>query len=275
MSKLKQLLTAGVIVTVAALPWTMVAADKSDIKLGLQSYTCRNMDFEQIVDFAVRHHIQYLQMYSKHMDPFAPVEETLRKKAVLEKHGLVCYTFGVNSTSLDKEKNRKLFEFAKAMGIKMIVVEPKDMAEWDNLEALVKEYDIKLCIHNHGLTSTYGNPETVKKVLKARDPRIGVCLDVGHLTAAGFDAATTFRGYEGRVFDIHLKDKKKAVVDGKPHEFDVVNGTGDANYKDLFTELSKSHWKGVLAIETDNSEFAKAPDEYVAASAKFVRENVR
>ena len=93
-------------------------------------------------------------MYSKHMDPFAPLEETLRKKAVLDKHGLVCYTFGVNPTSMDKEKNRKLFEFAKLMGIKMIVVEPKDMAEWDDLEALVKEYDIKLCIHNHGLTST-------------------------------------------------------------------------------------------------------------------------
>jgi len=55
----------------------------------------------------------------------------------------------------------------------------------------------------------------------------------------------------------------------------VVNGTGDANYKDLFAELKKSRWKGVLAIETDNNEFAKSPDEYVDASVKFVRENVR
>lgn len=233
------------------------------------------MDFDQVVDFALQHHIVNLQMVAKHIDPNGPVAETRRKKAVLDQHGLVCYTFGVNRTSMDKEQNRKLFEFAKVMGIKMIVVEPKDLAEWDNLEALVKEYDIKLCIHNHGLTSRYGNPDTVRNVLKARDPRIGVCLDVGHLTGAGFDAAKTFREYEGRVFDIHLKDKKTVTVDGKKRELDVVNGTGDADYKSLFAELAKSGWHGVLAIETDNDDFAKAPGEYVEASLKFAQENIR
>src|SRR3954451_4757829 len=166
-----------------------IAAEEPGLKIGLQTWTCRHMDFDQLVDFAVKHHIKYLQVIAKHIDPNGSAEETKRKKAVLDQHGLICYTFGVNRTSKDKEQNRKLFEFAKVMGIKMIVVEPKDMAEWDNLEALVKEYDIKLCIHNHGLTSAYGNPETVKKILHSRDKRIGVCLDVGHLTGAGFDAA--------------------------------------------------------------------------------------
>jgi sugar phosphate isomerase/epimerase len=149
------------------------------------------------------------------------------------------------------------------------------MTEWDNLEALVKEYDIKLAIHNHGLSSTYGNPETVKKILAERDPRIGVCLDVGHLTGAGFDAAKTFREYNGRVFDIHLKDKKTVVTDGKKKELDVINGTGDTNYKALFAELAKAKWNGVLAIETDNDTFAQAPAEYVEAAIKFVPDNLR
>jgi sugar phosphate isomerase/epimerase len=251
------------------------SAEENGIKIGLQTWTCRHMEFDEVVDFAVKHHIKYLQMISKHIDPNGAPEETKRKKAVLDQHGLICYTFGVNRTSMDKEQNRKLFEFAKLMGIKMIVVEPKNMAEWDNLEALVKEYNIKLAIHNHGLASTYGNPETVKKVLDSRDKRIGVCLDVGHLTAAGFDAAKTFREYNGRVYDIHLKDKKTETVDGKKSESDVVNGTGDANYKGLFTELAKSHWSGVLAIETDSDTFAKDPAQYVDASMKFARESLR
>jgi sugar phosphate isomerase/epimerase len=240
------------------------------LTLGLQTYTCRNMTFDEVVDFAVKHKIKYLEMFSKHMDPFAPVEETKRKKEILDKHGLVCYTFGVNRTSMDKEQNRKLFEFAKLMGIKLIVVEPKDMAEWDNLEALVKEYDIKLAIHNHGINSTYGNPETVKKVLSERDPRIGVCLDVGHLTSAGFDAAKTFREYNGRVYDIHLKDKKAEVVDGKKTERDVIIGTGDTDYNAFFAEVIKAKWDGVMAIETDNSDYAKAPGVFVTAASKYV-----
>lgn len=259
-------LAIGALLTVGnALP-----AAAYQMTVGLQSYTCRDMSFDQVVNFAVEYKIKYLEMFSKHIDPYGPVEETKRKKAILDEHGLVCYSFGVNHTSMDKEQNRKLFEFAKLMGIKLIIVEPKDMAEWDNLEALVKEYDIKLAIHNHGLTSTYGNPETVKKILRERDPRIGVCLDVGHLTSAGFDAAKTFREYDGRVFDIHLKDKRSEVVDGKKRELDVIVGTGDTDYNALFNELIKVKWNGVLAIETDNSDYAKSPGVFTKSCLKFV-----
>ena len=109
-------------------------------KIGIQSWTLRNMDFDQVVDFAVKHKIKYLELIDKHLSPAASVEETKRKKEILDKNGLQVFTIGVAGTSADKEKNRKLFEFAKLIGVKFIVVEPKDMAEWDNLEALVKEY---------------------------------------------------------------------------------------------------------------------------------------
>ena len=125
-------------------------------KLGLQTWTLRHMTFEQVVGFATANHIKYLQLTSQHLDPNASLEETRRKKGVLDQHGLVAYTFGVNGTSTDKTANRKLFEVARVMGAKVIVVEPA-MADWDRLEELVKEYDIKLAIHNHGAGTTYGD----------------------------------------------------------------------------------------------------------------------
>lgn len=270
------------------------AADDSGPKLGIQTWTCRNMTFEEVVAFATKHQIKYLEMISKHIDPKGPKEETLKKKAVLDQAGLQCYSFGVNGTSMNKEDNRKLFEFAKLMGIKVIAVEPKNMAEWDNLEELVKEYDIKLAIHNHGTGTAYGDPETVKKVLAARDSRIGVCLDVGWVTAAGFDAAKVFREYNGRVYDMHMKDKRvepakpaaaetkeTAAADGKkkkaasPTVLDVEIGTGQANYKDLFAEMKKAKWSGVMAIETDNGDFAKDPNALVAGAKEFFKKNVK
>ena len=91
------------------------------------------MDFEQMVAFAVKHKLKYIQPFNKHINPMGSKEETLAKKAVLDKHGLTCYTFGVTGTYKEKEKNGKLFEFAKLMNIKVIVVEPRDLSQWDVL----------------------------------------------------------------------------------------------------------------------------------------------
>jgi L-ribulose-5-phosphate 3-epimerase len=260
---------------VAALPLAAAqskpaAAAKDGPKLGLQTWTCRNMNFDQVVEFAVKHGISHLELIKAHLDPAAPKEETLRKKAILDQKGLTAYSFGVNQTSMDKEKNRVLFEFAKLMGMKLIIVEPKNMDEWNNLEELVKEYDIKLAIHNHGTGTVYGDPATVKKVLASRDPRIGVCLDVGWVTAAGFDAAAVFREYGDRVYDMHFKDKViETSADGKKTPVDTEIGKGKANYAGLFAEIKKSKWSGVMAIETDHKGFAEDPNRLVSEAKTF------
>lgn len=241
-------------------------------KLGLQTWTLRHMTFDEVVEFAAANGIRYLQLTSQHLDPNAPLEETLRKKGILDRHGLIAYTFGVNVTSTDKEADRKLFEFARLIGAKVIVVEPA-MADWDSLEALVKEYDIKLAIHNHGLNTTYGDPRIVRQVLAARDPRIGVCLDIGWVTAAGYDAAQVFRQYRGRVYDIHFKDKK---VDGTVKPSSVVDtgiGQGDANIEGLFAEINQSGWNGVMAIETDSEPFAADPQLFVETAVAVFKKN--
>lgn len=261
-------------------PVTCVFAAPSDAaeesvgpKLGLQTWTLRNMTFEQVVEFAAANHIKYLQLTSQHLDPNADPDETRRKKAVLDKHGLVPYAFGVNGTTADKEANRKLFEFARLIGASLIVVEPA-LTDWDSLEALVKEYDLKLAIHNHGRGSIYADPEVVRQVLATRDRRIGVCLDVGWVTQGGFDAAQVFRDYGDRVYDIHFKDKKARIDGEKAAAVDTKIGRGDANYAGLFAEIKTARWSGVMAIETDSQEFAANPEPFVAAAAGFFRQQV-
>lgn len=258
------LVAAGLVFTVPIL-----ASDYTP-KLGIQTWTLRNLNFEEVVEFAKKHEIKNLQMIGNHMDPHAPVQETMAKKAVLDQHGLKCYSFGVAGTFPDKEKNRELFEFAKIMGIKVIVVEPRDFAILDQLEELVKEYDIKIAIHNHGITSTYGNPVVVRALLEHRDARMGVCMDVGWITSARFDAEKVFRDYNGRVYDIHLKDKKVNNTLNGDVATDTEIGKGDANYKGLFNALSEMKWDGVLAIETDSRAFAGDPNEFVKEAKAFV-----
>lgn len=251
-----------------------IAAGLAD-QVAIQTWTLRNLNFDQVVDFAQRHGIKDLQLIPNHLDYKKESREQLAaKKARLEAAGLRAYTYGVAGTSLDKEENRKLFEFAKFMGMKLIVVEPGDFRIWDNLEELAKEYDIKVAVHNHGIKSLYGNPAVVRQVVLNRDPRLGVCMDVGWVTSGNFDAAQVFKDYKGRVFDIHLKDKKvQKTAKGDDVANDTLVGEGDANYKGLFKALRESGYTGRLAIETDSQDFARQPDEFVRKAKEFVAGN--
>lgn len=238
-------------------------------QLGLQSWTCRNLSFEETVRFAQQHGITQIEFYAKHLDPAGTEEETARKLAFLAEHGVTAYSIGVSRTSLNPADNRRLFEFARRCGIKVIVVEPGDPLEWDNLEALVKEFDIKLAIHNHGTGTTYGNPAVVKHILAERDPRIGVCLDLGWATAAGFDAATVLRNYGDRVFDMHLKDKRLDQEERAGRPLGTYIGLGNTNYYGVFDVIKATHWSGVMALETDNADFAADPTEFVTRGKAF------
>jgi sugar phosphate isomerase/epimerase len=225
------------------LSFFFVAAAQASPQLGLQTWTCRNMSFEEVVVFAAKQGITQLEFFKGHIDPSAPPEENMRKKAFLKKHGVTAYSIGVSGTSMDQAKNRELFEVAKLFGMKVIVVEPKEPAQWDLLEALVREYDIKLAVHNHGTG--------------------------GWVTAAGFDADVTFKNYGDRVFDMHLKDKRLDHEDDRGRPLDTMIGLGNANYLGLFESMRASNWTGVMAIETDSGEFQKDPTEFVSRAKAF------
>ena len=121
-----------------ALAAAMLSAQAGNLadQLAIQTWTLRNLNFQQTIDFAVKHGIKELQVIGNHIDPTASKEEWAQKKSALDAAGLRAYTFGVAGTSTDKEKNRRLFEFAKFMGIRLIIVEPGDFRIWDNLEKI-------------------------------------------------------------------------------------------------------------------------------------------
>ena len=258
-------------VVLIALAVITAGASAQELKYGVQTWTLRNLSFAQVVDFCARHKIKYVQLISDHIGLNQSKDEWQKKKDALEKAGLVAYTFGVAGTSLNKEENRKLFECAKFFGMKLIVVEPSDFKIFDSLEELVKEYDIKVAIHNHGITSTYGNPNTVRNIIKYRDERIGVCMDAGWLASARLDPAKVFKEYNGRVFDIHLKDKKVNNTEKGDVATDTFLGEGHANLAALFKVLKEAKYDGVMAVETDNN--LKDPTEHMTKAAEFVKAN--
>ena len=253
-----------------ALLWAAPAVSSAaEFKLGIQSYMLSRLDFDQMVEFARKHDIKQLQLSARHLGPQSPPEEIAKRKKQLDDAGLVAYTFGVAGTSPDKEENRKLFEFAKTMGMKLIIVEPREFSILDNLEELVKEYDIKIAIHNHGLKSLYGNPAVVKSLLNGRDPRMGVCLDAGWVASGRFNPAHVFQDYQGRVFDIHLKDKKVSASENGDVAVDTFIGEGDAKLEQLVKVAAEAGYDGVYSLESDAGY--SDPTEHIVKAGEWLK----
>src|SRR5438105_3203712 len=108
-------------------------------------------------------------------------------KAQLAKHKIVPVNYGVVGAR-DAEEWRKVFEFAKKLGLYGITTEA--VQDLDLIEKLVKEYDICVGIHEHSRRPDNADykvwdPKYVLSVVKERDPRIGACADTGHWVTSG------------------------------------------------------------------------------------------
>lgn len=152
-------------------------------------------------------------------------------KAKLKALGLTPAGYGVVRLKNDEAECRKIFDFCKDMNIGIVVSEPAEDA-FDLIEKLVKEYDIKMAIHNHpkrplDRAYRYWDPEYVLSLVKDRDPRMGSCADIGHWVRSGVKPTEAIRLLKGRIFDSHIKDLT-AIGDPKAH--DMVRGHGSVRY---------------------------------------------
>jgi sugar phosphate isomerase/epimerase len=191
-------------------------------------------------------------------------------KAKLAKEGVTAVAYGVVKLGKDDVENRKVFSFAKKMGIDILTTEP-DATAMDQIEALVKEYDIKIAIHNHpkrplDRAYLYWDPEYVLSLVKDRDPRMGACADTGHWVRSGLDPVTCIRILKGRIFDSHLKDLNEK---GNPKAHDVPYGTGVSDVPAILNAFVEGGFYGPLHTEYEYNWEDNVPD--IAKCLEFVK----
>ena len=198
------------------------AASANNLNLGLQLYSLRNYKVDEALqharDLGFRFVEFYPGMYPLNAD--AAAIDAMKKK--LADLGLTISAHGVNRFTKDAAANRKMFEFAKAAGIRTFGADP-DPDSFASLDELVKEFDIRIAIHNHGPTHRYNKAIDVLHAVEKYDSRIGACADLGHYLRSGERPVEVIRLLKGRLYGIHLKDfadmqdKTKGVILGKGH----------------------------------------------------------
>jgi sugar phosphate isomerase/epimerase len=243
------------------------ASEKLGMKLSLQCWTFNKLTFFETVDKAKGLGIKYLEIYpGQKLKPGSDVKvsrtmndttaEEIKTK-LAESGGLKLVAYGVDGIPTDEDGARKDFEWAKKMGIGVLVTEttPNDV-----IEKLAKEYKIRVALHNHPTTWP---TDKVLKVVEGRDNLLGSCSDTGHWMRAGLKPVDCLKKLEGRVEHLHFKD-----LDEYEKGHDVPWGTGRADPAAMMAELKRQGYKGYLSIEYEYGNIAHL-DENLPKCVEF------
>lgn len=253
-------------------------AEKLGWRLACQAYSFNRFTFFEAVDKTASVGLKYIEAYPGQklspekkdvvFDHNSPADVRAEVKAKLAASGVKLANYGVVGLPADEAESRKVFDFAKDMGIETIVSEPEADA-FDMIEKLVKEYGIKVALHNHPKPSRYWDPAKVAAAVEGREG-IGACADTGHWMRSGIDPLAALQMLNGKIVSFHFKDLNEASKDAH----DVPFGQGKANVKALLAELKKQNFQGVFSIEYEHNWDNSVPEiaQCVEAFDKFAVE---
>jgi sugar phosphate isomerase/epimerase len=249
------------------------ASEKLGMKLSLQCWTYNKLTFFEAVDRAAALGVKYVEAYpGQTLKPGSDVkmskdmsDETADeiKKKLADAGGLKLVAYGVDGIATDEKGARKEFEWAKKMGIEVLVTEttPNDV-----LDKLSAEYGIRVALHNHPTTWP---PDKVLAACEGKNKLIGSCSDTGHWMRAKLVPVEQLKKLEGRVEHLHFKDLNEIG----PDAHDVVWGTGKGDVKGMLAELKRQGYKGYLSIEYEYGS-VKELDENLPKCVQFFDETM-
>jgi sugar phosphate isomerase/epimerase len=217
------------------------------IKLGLASYTFRNFSRAQLIDFMKQ--LQITELNAKDVKDHLPADPALETAAVADyaANGIKLHAVGAVYFPKDEDDDiRSKFEYAKSAGVSVIVAGDPTPESLPRIERFVKEYDIRLAIHNHGPEDRiWHSPLDVLKAVAKMDPRLGCCIDIGHCVRAGTDVVEAIHACGPRLFNLHAKD----LTDLTAKESQVAVGEGIMPMRKIFEALIATKYQGFVDLE--------------------------
>jgi sugar phosphate isomerase/epimerase len=228
------------------------------IKLGVATYTFREFPRPEMIAFIKKLQTPWVSVKQQgvkgkyHWDMSAPAEEQAQAKKDFQDAGLKVMSAGntdMKETTVDGL--RPLFEWAKNAGVPMFVAAPVHESI-GAIETLIKQYDIKVAIHNHGPEDkNFPTPESVLEAVKGRDPRLGLCMDVGHSARTGTDVVKAIDDAGSRLLDMHVKDlsRFKQTSGEKAGDLQCEVGEGLMPFPQIFKQLKKMNYQGCVNLE--------------------------
>jgi len=226
---------------------TPFAEEAAPIRLGLASYTFRNFSRAQMIGFMKQ--LNVLALNAKDVKDHLPMDPQ-QEAAALANYaaaGIKLHAAGTIYFTKDEDADiRSKFEYCKRAGIGVIAAGNPASETLPRIEKFVKEYDIRIAIHNHGPEDKlWRSPLDVLKAVKDMDPRIGCCIDVGHTVRAGTDVVQAIHEAGPRLLNVHMKD----LTNFESKDSQVAVGDGVIPMRKMFEALIATKYQGFVDLE--------------------------
>jgi sugar phosphate isomerase/epimerase len=222
------------------------SSPKDFVKLGVASYSFRNFPRSRAIEMTKALGTQFINLKSVHLPYDASPAELANTRREVEAAGLEIVGGGTITFETDTDDGvRRYFDYAKAAGMPLIVGTAKP-ALLARIEKFVKQYDIKLAIHNHGPEDeNFPSPYDALRAVKNMDTRMGLCMDLGHTVRTGTDPVRAIADAGPRLLDMHAKDLR----DLKVAESQCIVGEGKIPFPDIFRQLAAIRYEGYVNLE--------------------------
>lgn len=151
-------------------------------------------------------------------------------------------------------------------------------------EALFAQYGLRLAYHHHLMMVAETLPE-IRALFSACSPAVGLLLDTGHATSAGFSYTQLLDEFADRICHIHLKDVRldrlqqvratgmsfnEAVLAG----MFTVPGDGGIDYRPLAQFIATQGYQGWLVVEAEQDPAKAPPLETVTRAQRYVTQHI-
>jgi len=254
-------------VNLASLAAPATAEDWLGLKIGVATYTVRELPIEEAIKAVQRVGLKYISIKNvkNHIDLSHTTEERKQRAQIFRDAGLIPLSVGNVGMKDDEADIRRAFEYAREIGVPTMVCAP-DKNSIPILDKMVKEFDLKLAIHNHGPEDKqFPSPYDVWQAVEKYDRRIGLCIDVGHTARAGVDPAEAIVKCRERLYDLHMKDISALGNKNTP----IESGRGILNSKSILAALLRIKYQGLVGFEYEKD--AKDPVPGLAESVGYIK----
>lgn len=238
------------------------------VRVGTQSYSFRDRPLDDAIAAMVAVGLSHCELWSGHTEramvvpPGANRRETLRAwrlaPTTLDYFKIVRKKFedaGIQLTSYDvpfgndfaDEEIAACFEIGKALGVG-VITSSAQVSVAPRVEPFAAKANMRVGYHNHAniAPNQFARPEDFAEAMKA-GPHMGITLDIGHFTAAGFDALSFLDEHHDHIYSMHIKDRKKPTGAGNPAT--TPFGEGDAPIVAVLQRLRDRKWDIPAHIE--------------------------
>jgi len=220
------------------------AADNK-FHLSCADWTFHLFDIDTALQTLQKCDIHYLCIKDFHLPLDATEEQIKAFHAKCAEYGVTGYGVGPIYQNTEEEVD-KAFEYTRKVGAKvMLSVPPYELLPY--VDKKIKEYpEIKYAIHLHGPDlEVYQDATVIWDKVKDLDPRIGMCLDIGHDFRNGADPVADLEKYHTRVFDMHIKDETDNSKAGQCVEM----GRGKIDFPAFVRMMRKVGYDGMCSLE--------------------------